>query len=118
MKAARLYGPNDIRIMDVETPKPGPHDLLCRVVRAGICGTDYSIYSGEFSGVKDGSVKFPLTPGHEWSGLVERAGTGVAGFHGGPGLRASVASSSWRAAGLWKREHTSSLCAVTGSMRA
>jgi len=83
MKAARLYGPNDIRIMDVETPKPGPHDLLCRVVRAGICGTDYSIYAGEFSGVKDGSVKFPMTPGHEWSGVVEGPGSAAAGFKAG-----------------------------------
>jgi len=83
MKAARLYGPKDIRIIDVKTPKPGPHDLLCKVVRAGVCGTDYSIYSGEFSGVKDGSVKFPMTPGHEWSGVVERAGSAVAGFKAG-----------------------------------
>ncbi len=83
MKAARLYGPGDIRILDVETPKPGPHDLLCRVVRAGICGTDHSIFSGRFVGVRDGSVKFPMTPGHEWSGVVVSAGASVTGFEPG-----------------------------------
>ena len=77
MKAARLFGPGDMRIVDAPIPELRAHDVLCRVVRSGICGTDYAIYSGEFSFVKSGGVKFPMTPGHEWSGVVERVGPEV-----------------------------------------
>jgi 2-desacetyl-2-hydroxyethyl bacteriochlorophyllide A dehydrogenase len=77
MKAARLFGPNDLRIVDVPIPELRPYDVLCKVVRAGVCGTDYAIYTGEFSFVKSGGVKFPMTPGHEWSGVVERTGSHV-----------------------------------------
>ncbi|MFA6471059.1 MAG: alcohol dehydrogenase catalytic domain-containing protein [Candidatus Latescibacterota bacterium] len=80
MKAARIYGPHDIRFIDVPTPQPGRGELLCRVVRSGICGTDHAIYTGEFSFVKSGAVPFPMTPGHEWSGVVEKIGEGVENF--------------------------------------
>lgn len=83
MKAARIYGAHDIRLTDVPAPEPGRGDLLCRVVRSGICGTDHAIYTGEFSFVKSGKVPFPMTPGHEWSGVVERVGEGVEGFRRG-----------------------------------
>ncbi|MFH1009551.1 MAG: alcohol dehydrogenase catalytic domain-containing protein, partial [Candidatus Latescibacterota bacterium] len=83
MKKARIMGPKDIRVMEVPTPEPGPGEVLCRVVRAGICGTDYAIYTGELSFVKSGQISFPMTPGHEWSGLVTRVGRDVAGFQPG-----------------------------------
>lgn len=80
MKASRIFGPHDMRLVDVPVPEVGPGDVLCKVVRAGVCGTDYAIYSGEFSFVKNGAIKFPMTPGHEWSGVVERVGDGVTHF--------------------------------------
>lgn len=80
MKAARIYGKNDIRVMEIETPKPGPGEVLCKVVRAGMCGTDYAIFSGEFSFIEKGLVPMPLTPGHEWSGVVAKIGPGVTLF--------------------------------------
>jgi len=80
MKAARLFGPNDLRIVDLPIPQLGSKDVLCKVKRAGICGTDYSIYTGEFSFVKNGGVSFPFTPGHEWSGEVAEVGKEVVGF--------------------------------------
>ena len=83
MKAARLFGPNDLRIVDLPIPQLGSKDVLCKVKRAGICGTDYSIYTGEFSFVKNGGVSFPFTPGHEWSGVVAEVGNEVAGFKAG-----------------------------------
>jgi len=83
MKAARIFGTNDLRIVDVPIPRPGARDILCKVKCAGICGTDYSIYTGEFSFVKNGGVKFPMTPGHEWSGVVMDVGTEVTGFKAG-----------------------------------
>ena len=83
MIAARLHGPWDLRLEEVPIPEPGPYDVLCKVKRAGICGTDYAIYSGEFSFVKSGDVHFPLTQGHEWSGVVERVGALVKNFKAG-----------------------------------
>ena len=83
MKAVRIFGPKDIRVVEVPTPEPEPGEVLCKVLRSGICGTDYSIYTGEFSFVKSGAISFPMTPGHEWSGVVERVGSGVDGFQPG-----------------------------------
>lgn len=74
MRAVRIFGPDDARLVDMPTPEPAPDEALCRVVRSGICGTDYSIYTGEFSFVKSGEIEFPMTPGHEWSGIVEAVG--------------------------------------------
>ena len=80
MRAARLFAPNDLRLVEVPIPGLGPHEVLCRVVRCGICGTDYAIYTGEFSGVKSGAVRFPMTLGHEWSGTVAALGPEVTRF--------------------------------------
>lgn len=83
MKAMRLYAPRDLRMMEVPRPKIRPDEVLCRVRRACVCGTDYAIYSGELSFVKSGDVTFPMTLGHEWSGVVETVGGDVFDFHPG-----------------------------------
>ena len=83
MKAARIFGAHDIRLVDVETPELNEHEVLCKVIRVGICGTDHAIYTGEFSFVKNGMINFPMTPGHEWSGTVEKVGKNVSGFKKG-----------------------------------
>ncbi|MER6115716.1 alcohol dehydrogenase catalytic domain-containing protein [Streptomyces sp. NPDC001743] len=53
---------------------PGPEEALIRVHSNGLCGSDVDVLSG---GRPDGHVRYPLTPGHEWSGVVERVGAGV-----------------------------------------
>ena len=83
MKVARLFAPNDLRMIDMPIPKLRPHDVLCKVERVGVCGTDYAIYSGEFSFVKTGDVKFPMTLGHEWSATVADVGAEVQNFKTG-----------------------------------
>jgi 2-desacetyl-2-hydroxyethyl bacteriochlorophyllide A dehydrogenase len=80
MRCARLFGPNDLRLIDMPVPELKPHEVLCRVVRCGICGTDHAIYTGEFSGVRSGIVHFPMTLGHEWAGTVAALGPGVTHF--------------------------------------
>jgi len=77
MRAARLLGPNQMVMQELPEPVLGNKDVLVQVKYAGICGTDYSIYSGESSFVKNGMVKFPLTMGHEWSGVVSKLGADV-----------------------------------------
>ena len=77
MKALRLFAPGDLRLLEVPRPVPGVGQVLCRVDRVGVCGTDHAIFSGEASFVKSGAVKFPFTPGHEWSGVVAERGPGT-----------------------------------------
>lgn len=83
MKAARLFGPKDLRIVDLPIPQLGAGDVLCKVRRACICGTDLAIFSGNCSFVRSGEVDFPMTQGHEWSGVVAATGSGVTRFHPG-----------------------------------
>jgi Alcohol dehydrogenase GroES-like domain len=46
MKAARYYGPGDIRIDDVPEPRTRPGTVKVEVEWCGICGTDLHEYSG------------------------------------------------------------------------
>lgn len=80
MKAITILGPNDIRMVEIEKPKPGPEELLIKVAFCGICGTDLAILSGDISFVKSGLIRYPVRIGHEWSGIVEDFGDKVKGF--------------------------------------
>ena len=40
MKIAVWYNNRDIRIMDKPRPKPGPREMLVKVMACGICGSD------------------------------------------------------------------------------
>ena len=75
MKAAVVYGPSDIRIAEVPTPRPGPGEVLIRVRGSGICATDVKILGG--SGLPK---KLPTILGHEVAGEVDALGEGVAGL--------------------------------------
>jgi 2-desacetyl-2-hydroxyethyl bacteriochlorophyllide A dehydrogenase len=80
MRALRLLAPGDLRLLELPRPVPGPGQVVCRVDRVGVCGTDHAIFSGEASFVKSGAVRFPFTPGHEWSGVVAERGPGADRF--------------------------------------
>jgi 2-desacetyl-2-hydroxyethyl bacteriochlorophyllide A dehydrogenase len=71
VKAAVLHGPRDLRVEPTATPQPGAGEVLVRVAMAGLCGTDYGIWSG------DRPVAYPLVPGHEFVGHVAAVGAGV-----------------------------------------
>ena len=79
MQAARLIGIADMRIFDIDRPTPGLGELLVRVEACGLCGSDRHMFRGEYP------TGMPVTLGHEFAGIVEAAGTGVAGFQ--PGMR-------------------------------
>jgi Threonine dehydrogenase and related Zn-dependent dehydrogenases len=83
MKAIKVFAPGDVRMIETAKPIVGPKDILARVVYSGICGTDLSIISGDMSLVRDGSIKYPVRIGHEWSGIVENVGIEVKGFKPG-----------------------------------
>lgn len=82
MRAAVLTGPRAFRVEEVREPAVGAGEALVRVAAAGICGTDYRIWTGERS------VRYPLIPGHEFIGDVVAVGPGVTRI--APGNRVAV----------------------------
>lgn len=80
MKALVAINPKQIKFLDVKKYEATENMVLVRVSKAGICATDYSIYTGESSFVADGSIKYPVRFGHEWSGVVEAVGENVSKF--------------------------------------
>ena len=85
MKAAVLYGKNDLRIVEVDKPKIGPTDILVKVKACAVCPTDIRRYrtgSRKVHG-QDRTFNFPLNSGHEWTGEVVEVGEGVKGFRKG-----------------------------------
>lgn len=76
MRAIVIERPNDISLREVETPEPGPGEVRVRSIRAGVCRTDLDIATGALD---PRWVRFPVVPGHEWSGVVDAIGDGVTG---------------------------------------
>ena len=66
---------------DVPVPLLGRDDVLIRVLRAGVCGTDLHIY--EWDGWAQANVPVPLVIGHEFVGEVVDVGSDVAELHTG-----------------------------------
>ena len=71
MIAAVLRGPRSLALTAVPAPTPGPTDAVIRVSAAGLCGTDYRIWTGERP------VRYPLVMGHEFVGTVTAVGSAV-----------------------------------------
>lgn len=71
MKAVVLRGPGDLAVGEMAAPQAGPGEVLLRVRRIGLCGTDVKIFSGAIT------VAYPRLLGHEIVGDVIQAGTGV-----------------------------------------
>jgi len=63
-----------------EAPKPeiGPNDLLIRLKKTAICGTDIHIYKWDEWSQR--TIPTPVTIGHEFMGVVEEVGSAVRGF--------------------------------------
>jgi len=62
-------------MQDVPVPEVGRDDVLIRVLRTGVCGTDLHIH--EWDGWAQANVTVPLVIGHEFVGEVVRIGTEV-----------------------------------------
>ena len=70
-----------LSLVERPVPRPGPRDVLIRVKRVGLCGTDGHIYG--WNAWAAGRVKPPVTIGHEFAGVVEEIGPEVAGLSPG-----------------------------------
>lgn len=68
-----------LEIKNVETPTPGPDDVVIRVKYCGVCGSDVHFYETDQEGyiIYPGLTKFPSILGHEFSGIVEAIGKNV-----------------------------------------
>lgn len=81
MKAAYYPGQGKpVAIEDLPDPEPGPGEVLIRVHRCGICGTDLSMTKGEMWDYGAGQF------GHEYSGEIVALGKGVEGLRLGQNL--------------------------------
>lgn len=86
MKAARLHDVMDLRIEDIPDPVAGPGEILVRVKRAFVCGTDLRMYRNGKPGI---GPENPRVLGHELAGTVEHAAPDVNGYS--TGMRVAVA---------------------------
>ncbi|HEX2172128.1 MAG TPA: alcohol dehydrogenase catalytic domain-containing protein [Dehalococcoidia bacterium] len=78
MRAAVYHGPGDVRLESVPDPEIcEPTDVIVRVTRAAICGTDLHLYRGDWSR----PAGFVI--GHEFTGVVEAVGDQVADYMAG-----------------------------------
>ncbi len=78
MKQAVMTSPGIIEFRELPVPEPGPGEILLRMKRIGVCGSDIHVYHG-----KHALTPFPVVQGHEVSGVVEKLGPGVHGFRPG-----------------------------------
>jgi threonine 3-dehydrogenase len=67
-----------IWLEDIDVPKPGHNDVLIKVARTAICGTDIHIYQWDDWASK--TIPVPLAVGHEFSGEIVECGSEVKGF--------------------------------------
>ncbi len=70
-----------LRLEDVPRPEAGSHDVLIKVLKTSICGTDLHIY--KWNEWARNTIKVPMTIGHEFVGVIEHAGEHVRDFKPG-----------------------------------
>jgi threonine 3-dehydrogenase len=78
VKAKREPG---LWLEDIEIPRIGINDVLIKVLRTGICGTDVHIY--KWNEWAQATIPVPMAVGHEFVGEIVEIGSNVADFHPG-----------------------------------
>ncbi len=78
VKAQKAPG---LQLMDVPIPQPGRNEVLIRILRTAICGTDVHIYNWDSWASK--TIPVPMQIGHEFVGIIAETGDGVHDFHPG-----------------------------------
>jgi len=76
-KAVVIHGPGRASLDEVEVPEVKPGDVMIKVAYEGICATDLEILDGTLGYYKEGMAKYPIIPGHEFSGRVVAFGPNV-----------------------------------------
>jgi propanol-preferring alcohol dehydrogenase len=90
MKAMSLmqFGRGHVDSVDINTPVPGPTDVLVKVLACGVCRTDLHVVDGELQ-----NPTIPVVPGHEIVGRIEAVGREVTTLT--PGTRIGIPWLGW-----------------------
>ena len=82
MKAIAKTRPGEgLELIEVPIPEPGINDVLVRIKKTSICGTDVHIYNWDHWAEQ--TIKPPMVIGHEFVGEIARVGSNVKGFKPG-----------------------------------
>lgn len=81
MKAAMMYGPNDIRVEEIERPACPEGGLILKVMAVGLCGSDIRNLTSDS---RKGS--YPFVYGHEIVGLVDEVSPSQSKYQAGDRL--------------------------------
>ncbi|MGB5846594.1 MAG: alcohol dehydrogenase catalytic domain-containing protein, partial [Anaerolineales bacterium] len=77
MLSVAVVKPDQVELVDIPIPTPGPYEARIRSEAACLCNaTDRKLIEGHFPGVED----YPLILGHETVGIVEQVGEKVRNF--------------------------------------
>jgi L-iditol 2-dehydrogenase len=85
MRAARLYGPREMKVEEIENPRPGPGEALIKIEACGVCPSDVRGYTGTRGGGH--GPQGPRTPGHEWTGVIAELGAAPERPAGAPSIQ-------------------------------
>lgn len=86
MLCAVMYGVGDVRIESRPVPQPAPDEVLVRIQRVGVCGSDVHYF--KHGRIGDFVVEEPMILGHESAGVVEAMGSAADKL--APGDRVSI----------------------------
>lgn len=86
MKALVYHGPGDMRLEDRPVPEPGRGEVLIRMRRVAVCGSDLGAYR-----LPEASDRWlpPIVLGHEFSGEIEKNGPGAGKYREGTRVTAN-----------------------------
>ena len=73
-----MTAPGEIIFREIPVPTPAANEVLVKIMKIGICGSDIHVYHG-----KHPFTKYPVTQGHEVSGEIAALGADVTGLHVG-----------------------------------
>ena len=76
MKKERAPG---LTLTEVEIPEIGPNDVLVKITKTAICGTDLHIYNWDEWSQK--TIPVPMVTGHEYVGVIDKMGSAVKGLN-------------------------------------
>ena len=79
MKAVVLKAYDELGVVEMPVPQPGPGEVLCKIKAVAICGSDPKMIDGHYANV-EWPPYFPFVMGHEWAGQVVALGEGVNEF--------------------------------------
>ncbi len=82
MRTLRITEPRQAGLFELERPLPGPGEVLVRSHTVALSSSDIELYEGKRP---DSFYRYPTTPGHAWSGVIESLGTFVQDL--APGLK-------------------------------